>query len=291
MSLIKQVKYLLPALEIDLGGLAVKQLIPTERVGRVDPFLLLHHGIIEVEDWIPAHRQGFDPHPHKGFSPVTFVVSGEIHHRDSRGHDQIAKDGEVQWMHAGNGIIHSERPSKAMVEKGGSFEIVQLWINSPSDKKRAAPDYQYLSKDHFVSFLSSDGKINNQLIAGHYHQLVSDTRIQSELVVIWGEGSAGGMMTYDVPQGFQSMLYVISGNIQVKKYGPVEKQHLAIFEEKGDEIEITINEAASFLLLMGLPINEEVVQSGPFVMNSQTEVMEAMRDYRMGKMGILIEDF
>ncbi len=135
MSKLKKVKRLLLATEIDMGGFPVKQALPTQKVDRVDPFLLLHHARTQYYNDRPAKTQGIGPHPHRGFSPVTFVIEGEVHHRDSRENNQIAKEGEVQWMHAGMGIIHSERPSENLAANNGVQEIIQVWINSPADKK------------------------------------------------------------------------------------------------------------------------------------------------------------
>ena len=132
----KKVKFLIPAFDIDMGGIPLKQALPTIKVDQVDPFLLLHHGELKYNENAKALHQGVGAHPHKGFSPVTFVIEGEIHHRDSRGNNQIAKKGEVQWMHAGAGIVHSERPSQALIDRNGTNEIIQLWVNSPADRKK-----------------------------------------------------------------------------------------------------------------------------------------------------------
>ena len=134
-SINKKATYLLPADEVDMGGIPVKQPLPTNKVDQVDPFLLLDHLRIKYYNDRTAKIQGIGPHPHRGFFPVTFIIEGELHHRDSRGNNQIAKEGEVQWMHAGAGIIHSERPSEALAARNGTQEIIQLWINSPADKK------------------------------------------------------------------------------------------------------------------------------------------------------------
>ncbi len=116
----RKVKYLIPAYDIDMGGISIKQALPTNNVEQVDPFLLLHHGKFTYREDAPALHQGIGPHPHRGFSPVTFVLEGDVHHRDSRGNSQIAKKGDVQWMHTGAGIIHSERPSQALAERNGN---------------------------------------------------------------------------------------------------------------------------------------------------------------------------
>lgn len=286
----KQVKYLLPSVTIDMGGFPVKQPMPTQKIQQVDPFLLLHHARTKYNNSRPARAQGIGPHPHRGFSPVTFVIEGEVHHRDSWGNNQIAKEGEVQWMHAGAGIVHSERPSESLVERNGHQEIVQLWINSPTSSKMKPPEYYYLSKDIITRFASEDHKINNKLIAGEYKAHKGNIVPQSDLLVIWSEGEKGGTQKITIPKGFNSMLYLIKGEITIKGYGLVEKEYLAVFDDEEGIVEVTFKETGQFLLLCGLPINEKVTQSGPYVMNTQTEILEAMRDYQMGKMGVLIEE-
>lgn len=291
MSLsIKKVKYLLPSTEIDMGGFPVKQALPTQKVQQLDPFLLLHHAKTKYSNRKLAKHQGIGPHPHRGFSPVTFVIKGEVHHRDSWGNNQIAKEGEVQWMHAGAGIVHSERPSNALIDGERKQEIVQLWINSPSSKKMLPPTYSYVPKNEMTLFSSDDKKVTNKLIAGQYDQYRGKVNTQSELLVIWGHGLKGGTQQLHIPKSHSSMLYLINGNITLKKYGILEEEHLAIFENEGDTIEMNFKEDGEFIFLSGKPLDEKVTQSGPYVMNNQTEILEAMRDYQMGKFGILIEE-
>ena len=285
----KKVKYLLPATTINMGGIFLKQALPTQQVAQVDPFLLLHHADFKFREHSPALHQGIGPHPHRGFTPVTFVIDGEVHHRDSRGNNQIAKKGEVQWMHAGAGIIHSERPSQALVERNGRQEIIQLWINSPADKKMKPPQYQFFEATALSVFLSKDKKIKNKLIAGSYNGLQSQMQTESELLVIWGKTDEPSSQVLEIPNGYNSMLYLVSGEIKLAGYGKIEKEHLVVFEEAAGGVEMSIDAAAEFLLLCGKPINEKITQRGPFVMNTQTQIMEAMRDYQMGKMGFLIE--
>ncbi len=287
---VKEVKFLLPSVKIDMGGFPVKQALPTQKVQQVDPFLLLHHATAKYNKNRPAKHQGVGPHPHRGFSPVTFIIQGEVRHRDSWGNDQIAKAGEVQWMHAGAGIVHSERPSEDLVAASGKQEIVQLWINSPSTAKMQPPEYTYLSKDAMPVFTSEDKKIINKLVAGQYGELTSKLKAKSELLVLWGTAESGATQQLEIPTGFSSMLYLIKGTMNAKGFGIIEAEHLAVLSEEGNKIEMSFAEDSQFLLLCGKPLNEKVTQHGPYVMNTQTEVLEAMRDYQMGKMGILIED-
>jgi len=288
--MIKKVNYLLPAVTVDMEGFPVKQALPTQKIQQLDPFLLLHHAKTKYNKRRLAKHQGVGPHPHRGFSPVTFVIEGEVHHRDSWGNSQIAKKGEVQWMHAGAGIIHSERPSQALIEQNGKQEIVQLWINSPANKKMVPPEYFYISLDIIPTFTSDDKKINNKLVSGNYQGAIGKIIPQSELLVIWGEAQEGGTQQINVPKGYNSMLYLVRGSIVLKEYGLVAKEHLAIFNKEDDIIEMSVKEDGQFILLCGKAIDEKVTQSGPYVMNTQTEILEAIRDYQMGKMGILIEE-
>ncbi len=289
-AILKQVKTLLPSVEIDMGGTPVKQSLPTQKVNRVDPFLLVHHLKIQYFDDRPARIQGIGPHPHRGFSPVTFIIDGEVHHRDSRGNSQIAKTGEVQWMNAGAGIVHSERPSEALAQRNGFQEIIQLWINSPAASKMKEPYYRHLSKEQISLVTSEDTKVETKVIAGEFKGIKSDISIESDLQILWGTAEKNGTETYKILKDYNSMLYLIKGTMRITGYGFVDAENLVIFEEEGDSITVNATEDSQFLLLSGKPFNEKVSQSGPFVMNNQTQILEAMRDYQMGKMGVLIEE-
>lgn len=302
----KEVKYVIPAVDVNMGGIILKQALPTQRITQIDPFLLLHHANFDYRDDAPAIHQGIDPHPHRGFSPVTFIIEGEVHHRDSRGNNQIAKKGEVQWMHAGAGIVHSERPSQDLADQNGRQEIIQLWINSPANKKMQPPNYQYIPETDIPVFWSEDKSIQNKVIAGNYENLEGTTleerflkgkiKTESELLIIWSKAENKGSQTLSIPKEMNAMIYVIKGEMRIKGYGKASEKELIVFElnenntNNTENIELNIDTKAEFLLLCGVPINEKITQHGPFVMNTQTEIMEAMRDYQMGKMGILIEE-
>ncbi len=290
MSTLKKVKYLLPAIDVDMGGFTVKQPLPTQKVDRVDPFLLFHHARTQYYDDRPAKIQGIGPHPHRGFSPVTFVIEGELHHRDSRGNNQIAKKGEVQWMHAGMGIIHSERPSECLASRNGVQEIIQLWINSPAEHKMKVPYYRHLSEVDIPVIVSEDNKITNKLIAGAFEGKKSILPTESELFILWGTSEKNGEQTINIPNNYNTMLYLIKGSMRIKGYGLVDAENLLVFEKENGAIAMSFSEDSQFLLVSGEPIKEKVTQYGPYVMNTQTEIMEALRDYQMGKMGVLIEE-
>ena len=287
---LKKVKYLLPAEKIDMGGFPIKQALPTQKVDQVDPFLLLHHAQVKYSPNRPARSQGVGPHPHRGFSPVTFIIEGEVHHRDSRGHSQVAKTGDVQWLSAGMGIVHSERPSEGLAARNGKQEIIQLWVNTPAANKMDQPQYQFLSGMEMPTFFSLDGSIENKLVAGSYADLHSKLETQSEMLIIWGYVQAPGIQTLQIPDGFNAACYLIKGTARLEGYGVTSAEHLIVFDGEESDITMHFDGAAQYLLLAGKPLNEPIVQSGPFVMNTQTQILEAMRDYQMGKMGMLIEE-
>lgn len=285
----KKVKHILPAEKIDMGGFPVKQALPTQQVQQVDPFLLLHHARVKPIYDRPAKTQGVGPHPHRGFSPVTFVIEGEVHHQDSRGNNQIAKAGEVQWIHTGAGIIHSERPTENLIENKGIQEIIQLWINSPAERKMVEPEYTYVPENEIPRIETTDGLTDLKLISGNYKDIKGKIPGQSELLILWGNAKAGAKTTVEIPSGFNSSVYSIKGDLSLDGFGIVDAESLVIFDDAGDTVTVNAKTDAQYLILAGAPINEPMAQHGPFVMNTQTEIMEAMRDYQMGKMGVLIE--
>lgn len=287
----KKVKYNLPAQEMDMGGFPVKQAIPTRTVEQVDPFLLLHHAQVKFSNKKLAKHQGVGPHPHRGFSPVTFVIEGAVQHRDSRGNNAIARKGDVQWMHAGAGIVHSERPPQELIDSTRFQEIIQLWINTPANKKMDAPSYQLIQRKEMPFFKDDAGKVLNHLITGSYNDLNGPALSQSPNTIIWSEMQLKGHYQYELEASDNIALYLIKGGIKLGGYGLVEAENLIVFENEGQVIDITATaEDTQFLILAGKPIEEALTQYGPFVMNNQTQIMEAMRDYQMGKMGILIEE-
>lgn len=286
----KQITHTLPVQQIDVGGFPVKQALPTVNIAQVDPFLLLHHARVKPNYDRPARIQGVGPHPHRGFSPVTFVIEGEVHHRDSRGNSQVAKAGEVQWIHSGAGIIHSERPTEDLIASQGVQEIVQLWINSPANRKMRAPEYVHVPESEIPRISSEDGLSETKLIAGTYEGIQGKIQAQSDLLILWTKAQPEAMKTIGIPEGFNAAIYVVKGKLSIQGHGIVDPESLLVFGAEGASISIHAHSNAEYLVLAGEPIAEPLVQHGPFVMNTETQILEAMRDYQMGKMGVLIED-
>ncbi len=286
----RTVSRLLYAQTVDMGGLPVRQPFPTQHVQQIDPFLLLHHANVKVPKHLAPKYAGVGPHPHRGFSPVTFVFKGGVHHRDSRGNDSVIYEGGVQWMNAGMGIIHSERPPDDIHEIGGRQEIVQLWVNTPAKFKMEQPAYYPVEKRDMEIFQSDDGLIAGRVVAGTLFDKKGRVPTYSPINAATIEAKKDGKISIPLPAGHNAMLYLLDGKISVEGFGLVEELHVVHFKNDGEGISFQALEDTRILLLSGMPLNEEVVSHGPFVMNNQTQIMEAMRDYQKGKMGVLIED-
>lgn len=286
----RRVSSLAYAQTIDMGGMPVRQPFPTSRIQQIDPFLLLHHADIKVPTHLEPDHAGVGPHPHRGFSPVTFIFKGGVHHRDSRGNDNVVYAGGAQWMNAGMGVIHSERPPKDIHELGGRQEIIQLWINTPAAHKMDQPQYFPVSAENVPTYRDADGLTTARIFAGELLGLKGPIPSHTEVNAATLEIKKGGTVTIPIPQDHNSFLYLLDGKVTVDGFGLVEGLYAAIFDNDGDGITITALEDTRALLMTGKPLGEKVVSHGPFVMNTQTQVLEAMRDYQMGKMGMLIEN-
>lgn len=285
----RKVSHLLYAEEVDMGGFPVRQPFPTDNVEMIDPFLLLHHAEISIPEDFRQFDAGVGPHPHRGFSPVTFVFKGGVHHRDSRGNNNIIYEGGTQWMNAGMGIIHSERPPADIHEHGGNQEIIQLWINTPASHKMDQPAYFGLSKEDTPTVKSDDNTII-QVVSGEYKSIQGPIPSQTEVLALRCTFKKGGVHSFDIPQNHNAYIYALDGKLRLEGYGIIDGLHMAVLEKGSSGIKIESMEDTRFILMSGKPLNEPVQSHGPFVMNNQTQIMEAMKDYQMGKMGILVEE-
>lgn len=191
-------------------------------------------------------------------------------------------------MHAGRGIVHSERPPHDIIEHGGVQEIVQLWINTPAGHKMDQPSYYALPADKTPTITA--GGVTTQVVAGSFGGIKGPVATFSPMLVLRLQAEAGATCSIPVPEGYTCFLYLLNGAVQVQGFGMVEGMHQIIFNNDGEGIQFTAKEPVRALLLAGQPIGEAVAVNGPFVMNTETELLQVMRDYRMGKLGILIED-
>ncbi len=274
----------------DMGGTSVLQPFPGNQLEYVDPFLLLHHLDIQYPEGVLAHKEGVDPHPHRGFSPVSFIFKGGIHHRDSRMNRGVVYEGGTQWMHAGMGIVHSERPPHDLTKYGNRQEMIQLWINSPAKNKMDQPYYIPLNAEDTPYIFSEDRHIRMNIVSGELMGIKGPISGLSPVNTATLYFQKGGKIIIPLPQDHNAFIYILDGKLRIEDFGWVDGHHAVVFENDGDVITLEALEDTRILLASGLPLNEKAVTHGPFVMNTQTQIMEAFRDYQMGKMGILIEE-
>jgi redox-sensitive bicupin YhaK (pirin superfamily) len=284
----RTVSHLLYAGKIDMGGMPVRQPFPTVNVQQIDPFLLLHHADVKVPKHVEPDHAGVGPHPHRGFSPVTFIFKGGVHHRDSRGNDSVIYAGGAQWMNAGMGVLHSERPPVDIHEIGGRQEIIQLWINTPAAHKMDQPQYIPLASNDVPQ--TTDGRVTLKVFSGAVNGLEGPIPSHTEVNAATIEIKKDGRFEALLPADHNVVIYLLDGKLSVDGYGLAEGLNAVVFKKDGEGVAFEALEDTRVLLLSGKPLNENVVSHGPFVMNTQTQILEAMRDYQMGKMGVLIEE-
>lgn len=274
---------------LDMGGTIVKQPLPTRQLGKVDPFLLLHHfGPYEVNPGDDPLDVG--PHPHRGFEPVTFLYQGGLKHRDSRDNTGYLNGGDVQWMTAGRGIIHSERASADFLEQGGVMEGIQLWVNLPASKKMMQPSYQDIKKTQIPIWVSDNERAHLRVVAGEYAGLKGPVQTQTAIEAFQVTLHTEGEVSIPLPATHEALIYVLHGKLNLNDNFDYQTEQLVHFNTDGEGIKLHgLADHTEVLVLAGEPLSEPIAQYGPFVMNTQTEIMQAMRDYQMGKMGVYIE--
>lgn len=281
----RKVDRIILAPEVLMGKTPLRQPLPYSDIDQIDPFLLLHHMGPELQK--PGHPGVLEvgAHPHRGFEPVTFVFEGEVHHRDSRGNDSKIKAGGVQWMTAGMGIVHSEMASQEFIQSGGPLEIIQLWINLPSKLKMIQPRYQGYQKEDIPTI--EDNGIAINVISGSYNDIKGPVESITDITAYTINHKDKGETEITVPPSNHILLYQLNGRSKIN--GVETGDHKMVsFKGDGEHIKIEGVVPGKILLVHGAPLHEKVVQHGPFVMNDQTEILRAMRDYQMGKMGVLI---
>jgi len=285
----KKVFQALRAETVNMGGIPIKQALPTQKVEQIDPFLLLHHGTFPINKDQKALHQGVGPHPHRGFSPVSFVLNGEVHHRDSLGNSSVISKGGIQWVNAGRGIVHSERPSEKLAEVGKPMEVIQLWINIPAEKKMEPASYHAYQKEELPEVELGSG-VKAKVITGSLAGVSGKVPAKSEMTIAWIYFDANSKAELPVHPDHNFALYIPKGSGKIEGYGLAETEYLFNFSQEGDRVTFESKEPAQLIYLSARPIEESLATYGPFVMNNQTQIMEAMRDYQSGKMGILIEE-
>lgn len=284
----KGIKNIIDSQLVSLGADKINQALPIARINNIDPFLLIHHGSLKAPIGAKSKDLGVGPHPHRGFSPVTFVYSGSLTHRDSIGNIAEVSSGGTQWMHAGKGIVHSERPANYSDDNKGENEFIQFWVNTPAKHKMDEAFYKPISVDE-TPFIVKDKAIIS-VVAGEYEGVkgVAPTLSPQTLLRVSCESRAN--FTINIPESYNCLIYILDGEIIVndKRVG---SRQMVVFNNSGSIINIKTKIETRFILLSGEPIGEPIVAHGPFVMNTQQEIMNAFNDYQMGRMGELIESF
>lgn len=290
MNTNRTIQSILYATPMDMGGFPIRQPFPSRKAPQIDPFLLLHHADLSVSAGIDTQQAGVGPHPHRGFSPVSFILKGGVHHRDNRGNNSVIYAGGTQWMNAGMGVIHSERPPKDIHELGGRQELLQLWVNTPAKHKMDPPSYQPLTAEETPVLKSADEQTTIRIVAGELDGVKGPIHTLSAVNTFTAEMKKGAKYYFSIPATHNAFIYLIEGKLQVTGDGDVEAKYVAVFNRDGEGFELEALADSQLFIGTGEPLNEPVASHGPFVMNNQTELMEAFRDYQMGKMGILIEE-
>jgi redox-sensitive bicupin YhaK (pirin superfamily) len=267
-------------------GFPVKNLFSYDRLGQaISPFLLLDYAA--PYHFSPTTQQhGVGSHPHRGFETVTIAYQGEVTHKDSAGGGGTIQSGDVQWMTAGAGLVHEEFHSAEFAQKGGLFEMVQLWVNLPAADKMTAPKYQaIIAKDiPVINFEQDAGYI--RVIAGNYAGHTGPASTHSPVNVWDGELKAEQIQHLHVPVDHNVLLVLLSGEIQLNGTQQVQDSSIVMFAQDGEiDIRVEALQDSKFLLLTGQPLNEPIQGYGPFVMNSKDEIIQAFNDFNSGKFG------
>ncbi|MFO1304057.1 MAG: pirin family protein [Burkholderiales bacterium] len=260
----------------DGAGVKLTRVLTQPLQRRLDPFLMLDaFGTDDPKDYIA----GFPNHPHRGFETVTYMIAGRMRHRDNAGHEGLLSNGSVQWMTAGRGIIHSELPE----QEDGRMEGFQLWLNLAARDKMKAPWYRDIATDEIPEVTTDDG-VKVRVIAGASHGVEGAMQREvTEPLYLDVELPAGATFSQALPAGHNAFLYVYRGGVTVGGTD-VPVQRMAILDNNGgDGVTFTAPAASRVLLIAGKPLNEPIAQYGPFVMNTNEEIFQAVQDYQAGK--------
>jgi hypothetical protein len=268
-------------------GFHVRNLFPSNGISKqIDPFLMLDYaGPTEVAP--SEHPRGVDEHPHRGFETVTIAYQGAVEHRDSGGNSGVIYPGDVQWMTAASGVVHEEKHEREFTKTGGTFEMVQLWINLPKAHKMSAPRYQALLKEQIpVVNLGTAGKA--RIIAGEWNGTTGAARTVTPVNVFDVRLQGGANTEVKLPEGHNTAVVLLKGEVTINGGSALKGEaQLALLSPEGERISLDAGRDSVLLILSGAPIHEPVASYGPFVMNTRAELTQAIDDYNAGKMGRL----
>lgn len=266
-------------------GFPVRSMFSYQTLGRhLSPFLLFDYA--GPADFTPADRpRGVGQHPHRGFETVTIVYKGEVAHRDSTGRGGVIGPGDVQWMTAGAGILHEEFHSPAFTQSGGALEMVQLWVNLPARDKMTEPGYQAILDRDIPAVTLPNGAGTVRVIAGEYAGHSGPARTFSPMHVRDLRLAQGSSNDMSLPEGWSTALVILRGSVLVNGDTEARDAQMVVLDRAGQDIAIEATSDTVALLLSGEPIDEPIVGYGPFVMNSQEEIVQAYADFNSGRFG------
>lgn len=269
-----------PAIRDDIGDLVTRRPLPGPGLQHLDPFLFLNHHGPQV---YPPRNHGlpFGPHPHRGFETVTFILSGELSHLDSGGHESIIHPGGVQWMTAGSGLVHAELSPQSFKQAGGPLEILQLWVNLPARLKMTQPRYVGLEAQDISSEVRDGSRI--EVIAGSFEGTQGAFQPLTDIALMVVRMDAGATLTLPAPAGRAIFFYLVAGEVEIG--GTIARQHHLVEFGDGDEVQLASQVGATILYGHATPFGEPIVSHGPFVMNSREEIVQAINDYQAGRFG------
>ncbi|EMO85568.1 pirin family protein [Leptospira santarosai] len=290
---LKKVKTIRSSLRtVEGGGFPVRRPFPVRDLIQLDPFLLLDEmGPVEYK---PGKAIGAPEHPHRGFETVTYLLTGEMEHRDSWGNYGKLKSGDVQWMTAGSGLVHSELPSNDFQKNGGRMHGFQLWVNLPSSQKMSRPRYQDTPSERIPEIETSDGKTKIRVIAGEVFGTKAVIETKIPILYYHFRMIPGADVTVPVPESYNAFVFPFSGDgtLYTEEGKTSLKEGEMVWFERGQgDVRFSLREDSpsdwQFLLIGGEPVGEPVARYGPFVMNTQEEISQAFYDFHAGKMGAI----
>lgn len=278
-----------PAPHMVGDGFRVHQYIPSgigEGFERMDPFIMMDYN---SKFYFPPTNQprGVGVHPHRGFETVTIAYKGSVAHHDSAGNSGVIGEGDVQWMTAASGILHKEYHEEKFSKAGGYFQMVQLWINLPAKDKMSAPKYQGITNAKMKKVELPDNAGTIEVIAGEYKGQKGPAFTFTPVHMLNAKLNKGGKATFSFPENYNTTVLVVEGNIKVNDQNEIKTDSLGLFANDGEEFTIEATDDAVVLILSGEPINEPIAAQGPFVMNTRSEITQAISDFNMGKFGYL----
>ena len=267
-------------------GFPVRNLFPSNGIdAQVNPFLMLDYAGPNYFE--PTKKsQGVGEHPHRGFETVTIAYQGAVSHRDSAGNSGTIYPGDVQWMTAASGVVHEEKHEKQFAENGGTFEMVQLWVNLPSEYKMSKPRYQGISKEDIPSVKLGESSYA-RIIAGELNGVKGPAKTFTPVTLFDVRLKAGERAEIAIVEGQNTALILLKGDVTVDDAKLAGEARIAVLSHEGGTIVLEARADSTLLVLGGEPIDEPVASYGPFVMNTGEELQQAVQDYRAGKMGHL----